>query len=163
MTKADRMKTVMLYCVFFFYIILLIKILFLSRVSLPELFNPQRTIERSLNWIPFYSISQYLSGGTENLKRFAFGNVVGNILVFIPLGAYLTVLRKNKKVLPNLLFVFIVSLSVEIMQGILGIGAADIDDILLNCLGGLAGILGLRFLLLILCDEKSVRNVITLY
>jgi glycopeptide antibiotics resistance protein len=53
------------------------------------------------------------------------------------------------------------SLSIEIIQGILGIGASDIDDIILNCLGGLVGILVYKFLLVILPDEKKVRFVIT--
>jgi glycopeptide antibiotics resistance protein len=55
-----------------------------------------------------------------------------------------------------------VSLFVEIIQGYLGIGAADIDDIILNCLGGLIGILGYKFLLFILRDEKKVRVAITI-
>ncbi|MNI31119.1 VanZ like family protein [compost metagenome] len=54
------------------------------------------------------------------------------------------------------------SLFIEIIQGLLGIGASDIDDIILNCLGGLVGILGYKFLLFILRDEKKVRTAITI-
>jgi glycopeptide antibiotics resistance protein len=60
------------------------------------------------------------------------------------------------------LFIFFVSLSVEITQGLLGIGTSDIDDIILNCLGGWIGILGYNFLAFILRDEKKVRTVITI-
>ena len=52
------------------------------------------------------------------------------------------------------------SLFIEIIQGVLGIGASDIDDIILNCLGGLVGVLGYKFLLFILRDEKKVRVAI---
>ncbi|GGF95946.1 hypothetical protein GCM10010912_46060 [Paenibacillus albidus] len=161
MNKRERIVTVFLYGVFICYILLLIKILFLSRVSILGLFDSQRTFVRSINLIPFYSISEYISGSSANLKKFAFGNVVGNILIFIPLGVYLSLFKKNKRAIINLLFVFIVSLFVEIIQGLLGIGTADIDDIILNCLGGWIGILGYKSLLFILRNEKKVQTAIT--
>ncbi|WP_415639941.1 VanZ family protein, partial [Paenibacillus lupini] len=76
-------------------------------------------------------------------------------------GVYLPLLRNNKRVMNNLLFIFIVSLFVEIIQGILGIGTADIDDIILNCIGGCIGILGFKVLLFILRDEKRVYTAVT--
>lgn len=161
MNKRERIKSVFLYGVFICYIVFLIKLLLLSRVSLLELFNSERTLSRSINLIPFHSIMEYISGGSANIRKFAFSNVVGNIVIFIPLGVYLSLLKKNKRVTTNLLFIFLVSLFVEVIQGLLGIGAADIDDIILNCLGGLIGILGYKFLLLILRDEKKVRTAIT--
>jgi len=154
MNKRERIKTVFLYGVFICYILLLIKILFLSRISHLE--------HRSINLIPFYSIMEYISGRSANIKAFAFSNVVGNIVIFIPLGTYLSLFKNDKRVITNLLFIFIVSLFVEIIQGLLGIGASDIDDIILNCLGGLIGILGYKFLLFILRDEKKVHTAITI-
>jgi glycopeptide antibiotics resistance protein len=74
----------------------------------------------------------------------------------------LLLFKNNKRVLTNLLFIFIVSLFIEIIQGLLCIGASDIDDIILNCLGGLIGILGYKFLLYILQDEKKVHTAITI-
>ncbi|WP_204596977.1 VanZ family protein [Clostridium pascui] len=154
MNKRERIKTVILYGVFICYILLLIKILFLSRIS--------HSGPRSINLIPFYSIMEYVSSSSANIKAFAFGNVVGNIVIFVPLGAYLLLFKNDKRAITNLLFIFIVSLFVEIIQGILGIGASDIDDIILNCLGGLSGILGYKFLLFILRNEKKVHTAITI-
>lgn len=154
MNKRERIKTVFLYGVFICYILLLIKILFLSRVSHLE--------HRSINLIPFYSIMEYISSRSANIKTFAFGNVVGNIVIFIPLGTYLLLFKNNKRVLTNLLFIFTVSLFVEVIQGLLSIGASDIDDIILNCLGGLIGILGYKFLLFILRDQKKVYTAVTI-
>jgi glycopeptide antibiotics resistance protein len=162
MKKQERIKTLFLYGIFIYYILLLIKILLLSRVSLLELFNSQRTLFRSINLIPFHSIMEYISGSSDTLRRFAFGNVVGNIVIFIPLGIYLPLFKKDKRVLVNLIFIFIVSLFVEIIQGLLGIGVSDIDDIILNCFGGWIGILGYKFLLFILRDEKKVHTAITI-
>lgn len=162
MNKRERIETVFLYGVFTCYILLLIKILFLSRVSLLELFHSQRTIGRSINLIPFHSIMEYISGGSENLKRFAFGNVVGNVVIFIPFGIYFPLFKNDKRVMNNLLFIFLVSLLVEIIQGLFGIGASDIDDVILNCLGGWIGILGYKLSILLLRDEKKVRTTITI-
>ena len=162
MNKRDRIETVFLHVVFICYILFLLKLLLLSRVSLGELFNNQRSLDRSINIIPFYSIKEYIFSSSATLKEFAFGNVVGNIVIFIPLGTYYSLFRNNKRVVTNLLFIFIVSLSIEVIQGVLDIGASDIDDILLNCLGGLAGILVYKFLLFILRGEKKVRGAITI-
>ena len=154
MNKRERIKTVFLYGVFICYIFLLLKILVLSRISHSE--------QRSINLIPFYSIKEYIFSNSATIKSFAFGNVVGNIVIFVPLGAYLSLFKKDKRVIRSLLLIFIVSLFVEIIQGILAIGASDIDDIILNCLGGLIGILGYKFLLFILRDEKKVHTAITI-
>lgn len=161
MSKRKRIETIFLYGVFICYILLLAKILLLSRVSFFELFNTQWTLRRSINLIPFYGIWEYIFSGDTEIKRFAFSNVIGNIVVFIPLGTYLT-LFKNKRIINNLLPIFITSFSVEIIQWIFGIGASDIDDIILNCLGGLIGMLGYKFLLYILRDEKKAHTSITI-
>jgi glycopeptide antibiotics resistance protein len=154
MNKRERIKIVFLYGVFICYILLLIKILLVSRISYSE--------SRSINLIPFYSIKEYIYSNYATIKRFAFGNVIGNIVIFIPLGTYLPLFKNYKRVITNLLFIFIVSLFVEIIQGLLGIGSSDIDDIILNCFGGLIGILGYKFLLFILRDEKKVHTAITI-
>lgn len=162
MSKREGIKTFVLYGVFVCYIILLIKVLLLSRVALSELFSGQNMVYRSINIIPFRSIMEYFTASSETVKTFSFGNVIGNILIFIPLGLYLPLMKKDKRAAISLLFVFIVSFSVEVVQGILGIGTADIDDVILNSLGGWIGILGYKFLLFLLRDEKKVRTAITI-
>lgn len=162
MNKRERIEIIFLCGVFICYILFLVKLLFLSRVSILDLFNSQRTLDRSINLIPFHSIKGYIFSNSATIKKFAFGNVVGNIVIFIPLGTYLSLFKNNKRVITNLLFVFILSLFIEIIQGFLGIGASDIDDIILNCLGGLVGILGYKFLVFILRDKKKVRSAVTI-
>lgn len=140
----------------------LFKLLLLARVSLLDLLNSHRTVDRSINLIPFHSIKEYLFSNSATIKNFAFANVGGNIIIFIPLGAYLSLFKNNKRVMTHLLFIFIVSLFIEIIQGLLGIGISDVDDNILNCLGGVVGILGYKFLLFILRDEKKVRTAIAI-
>lgn len=155
-----RIKTALLYGVFIGYLLVLLKILFLSRVSITELFNAQRTVVRSINLVPFSTIREYLSGSSANVKKFASANVAGNMLIFIPLGVYMTVLKRNTKVLVNLGLLFIISLAVELIQGLLGIGTADIDDVILNGLGGGIGILAYKSLRLIMRGEKNARTAV---
>ena len=69
---------------------------------------------------------------------------------------------KIKRITANLLFIFIVSIFVEIIQGLFGIGASDIDDVILNSLGGLLGILGYKLFLFILRDEKKAHTIIAI-
>ncbi|SEM91738.1 VanZ family protein [Lihuaxuella thermophila] len=157
MNKRERIETVFIYGVFICYILFLIKLLILSRMSH---FGPSEPW--TFNLIPFNTIKEYIFSNSANIKRFAYGNVVGNIAIFIPLGAYLSFFKNNKEGKTNLLFIFAVSLSVEIIQGILGIGASDIDDIILNCLGGWIGILGYKFLLFVFRDDKKVRTAIAI-
>ncbi|MGG1551255.1 VanZ family protein [Paenibacillus ferrarius] len=162
MHKREQIKSIFLYCVFIFYVFFLLKLLILSRVPLLEIFSDQRTFHRSINLIPFNSIREFIFSSSMTIKSFAFSNVVGNILIFIPLGSYLLLFKKNKRVTTNLLIIFYISLSVEIIQGLLGIGASDIDDIILNGFGGLIGILGYKILAFLLRDEKKVRTVVTI-
>ncbi len=158
MKSRERIKNIFLYAVFGFYLLFLIKLLFLSRVSLTEIFENGRTVTRPFNLIPFATIREYISGLSENVKQHAFGNIIGNIAVFVPLGACLMLFRKDKRITKCLLLVFNISLGAELIQFIFGLGAADIDDVLLNCTGGLIGILAYMLLARVLPEEKKQRT-----
>lgn len=145
----------MVYSVFICYLAFLFKLLFLSRVSSHDIAN-------SVNLIPFRSITDYLVSNSDNLRRFAFSNVIGNILIFVPLGGYLSLFRNKKRAISNLLLIVVVSLLTEIIQGFTYIGAADIDDLILNSLGGFIGILGYKLLQLLFRDDKKVNTTITI-
>lgn len=77
-----------------------------------------------------------------------FYNIAGNVLGFVPYGFYLPVLfagvRGNGKsrrfgVLRVLLLSLLLSLFVETMQLAFKVGSFDVDDLLLNTLGGILG------------------------
>lgn len=68
-------------------------------------------------------------------------NVVGNFVVFMPFGFLLPVLSKKYKysfILIALLS-FELSLAIEVVQLFTRLGSFDVDDLLLNTLGGSAG------------------------
>ncbi len=88
-----------------------------------------------LNIVPFTEIFRYEIGS----KWFIF-NVIGNIVIFIPFGYFVSGYVKANKVSHILLISLVTSLTVELVQ--LKIGRSfDIDDILLNVVGSILGFL----------------------
>ena len=146
-TTAARIGAVVVWTVFVLYLVLLLKLLLFSR--------PLGS-EHSLNLVPFASISDYVFSTSAAVKRLAVVNVMGNIVAFIPLGAFLPVVRHGAGIWTNLLVVACASIAVEILQGVFGLGASDIDDVMLNTLGGLIGILFFALLLRLLRRRDRV-------
>lgn len=66
-------------------------------------------------------------------------NLLGNVLIFIPLGTSLMMSTQTPSLLYIACYSFSVSLVVEIFQLICKVGSFDVDDILLNTLGGVIG------------------------
>lgn len=88
-----------------------------------------------LNIVPFTEIFRYKMGS----KLFMI-NVVGNILIFVPFGYFVSGYVKASKVSHILFISLLTSLTVELVQ--LQIGRSfDIDDIMLNVAGSIIGFL----------------------
>ena len=69
-------------------------------------------------------------------------NLFGNIVAFIPFGFFLPVLYpKCRSVLFTVFFSFECSLMVETIQLVSKVGSFDVDDMLLNTVGGFLGCL----------------------
>lgn len=114
----------------------------------------------SVNLVPFRTIISYLLSDNSILSSFAFSNVLGNIVLFIPLGVYLTLFNRDKRLYKNVLWIALISLTAEVIQYIFKIGASDIDDLILNVLGGFLGIAAYKTLLLVFKDVTKVRYAI---
>lgn len=72
-------------------------------------------------------------------------NVVGNVAAFIPCGFFLPViLKKARGGLSATGLCFCLSLCIETVQLVSHVGSFDVDDLLLNTLGGLLGYLIFR-------------------
>ncbi|MBT8159690.1 VanZ family protein [Arthrobacter sp. GN70] len=148
-TKRAKAETVAIVAVFALYAAFLLRLLLFSRAP---------GSERSINLIPFASIAEYAFSHSPGTARVAFANVVGNILIFIPLGAYASWLRHRAAAWLTMLTVASVSVAVEIIQGVFAVGASDIDDVILNSVGGLIGMLVFRLLSAILRKPSRVRT-----
>ena len=95
----------------------------------------QDVISYGNNFIPFKELTRYPIGSSLFMK-----NIIGNILLFMPYGFFISYyigFKKKDKWL-SLILVFLVSISIELVQ--LSIGRCfDVDDILLNLVGGMIG------------------------
>lgn len=89
----------------------------------------------SNNFIPFKEILRYNMG-----SRLFFKNVIGNMILFLPFGFFISLYLKEKKPKLTLLITLVTSFSIELVQMIIG-RVFDIDDIMLNLLGGYLGYL----------------------
>ena len=157
--KTNFCINLLLYGVFVFYILLLGLILFRTHHQ-----------TRSVNLVPFRGVVSYISGndlvsGQDSaavLHAFALLNLLANLFIFVPCGVYITLFRKGKGIWKNVLWVFVISMVVEIVQFITKFGIGDIDDVILNSIGGLIGVLICRLLYLICCDDLKVRRIIAI-
>lgn len=100
----------------------------------------------SANFEGFSTIKMYINyWGYKEIN--SFGNLIGNVLAFIPLGYMLPRLSRRFE---NLFFCLgmglIIVLAIELFQLYTNFGCFDVDDILLNGLGILIGYLFFKML-----------------
>ena len=76
----------------------------------------------------------------EQLGMFAmFTNLFGTVLIFMPFGFFMPIACRNKRFFSALSYSFGLSLCVETFQLVAKVGSFDVDDLLLNTVGGAAG------------------------
>lgn len=85
------------------------------------------------NFIPFKEIFRYDFGSRLFIK-----NVIGNMILFLPFGFFVSYYLKCEKVWLPIVLTLIASCSIETVQMVIG-RVFDIDDIILNLLGGCLG------------------------
>lgn len=94
------------------------------------------------NFVPFKTIAEYISfvgqGGAK--RRIAIVNLIGNLILTVPLAIYLPFFIKHLRSLWKTMSIsLLVILAIEFYQLISGRGSFDVDDIILNLLGATAG------------------------
>jgi glycopeptide antibiotics resistance protein len=92
------------------------------------------------NWIPFRSIiHDWRNGGWGFVVNF-----VGNLVAFLPIGMLPPLIRQRKTSLwQAALFSLAISFAIEAGQYVSGRRVPDVDDLILNTLGGALGYLAL--------------------
>lgn len=119
------------------YILFMIKLLFRDSRGFDYAF--------SYNLIPFATIQNYIVNFSSFNFTTWFLNLFGNVIAFMPLGFLVPVLFKKVNGYKRVLVLsFLCTVLVEVMQLLLRRGSFDVDDIILNTLGGLAGYCVLR-------------------
>ena len=87
----------------------------------------------AFNLIPFKEMFRYNITSKLFIK-----NIIGNILLFMPFGLFVTAYLDVRYTTPVVILTLISSISIEIVQKIIG-RVFDVDDIILNVLGGFLG------------------------
>lgn len=107
-------------------------------------------VKMNISLEPLHTVRRYVSlldHTNHHLRRIAFVNLVGNVVVFIPFGVFLPLLwRHAQSVILFLLCTVLMIAGVELVQLFTLRGICDIDDLLLNVSGALIGFLIIRFL-----------------
>ena len=67
-------------------------------------------------------------------------NIFGNVLAFMPFGFALPIISASNRKFINIVILSLeLSLTIELIQIILKVGAFDVDDLFLNTMGGMIG------------------------
>lgn len=99
---------------------------------------------RYVNIVPFKTILDYLTGANDFYGDASITirvvNLLGNICLFLPFGfLFPMVFDKFSKIQTTILFGMLLSIFIEIMQFFIE-RSSDIDDIILNCIGVIFGV-----------------------
>jgi len=133
-----RVREVIL-ALFIIYCSLLAVILFLRNGR--DLSVGFSDLDTRLNLVPFKTIRNYMKAleignVSETVVR---NNLIGNFLLFLPMGYFLPIITKARNFLLIEIKVLILIVLVEVIQLITGLGSFDIDDIILNLTGSIIG------------------------
>ncbi|GGP15020.1 antibiotic resistance protein VanZ [Oceanobacillus neutriphilus] len=134
--RFDYLSTEIVHMVFLFYVFILIYIVwFYLPVALGYI---------NINIIPFYTISDYAKAvfAGDISIRIAGVNLLGNILLTLPIGAYLYFNRVSfKKTTAAAILIPVVIELGQLLLHYIGLAtrSVDIDDIILNFIGILSG------------------------
>lgn len=146
-SKNQKQLTTILFIVYIFAVvwIILFKMQLIPAVT-----------QRTLNLIPFGE-SVIVNGKLD------ISEIIYNLLIFVPYGIYISMLKPDWSFLSKTAPIFLTSLAMEVLQYIFAIGASDITDLIGNTLGGIAGI-GIFFIFSKLFRDKSykIMNILAL-
>ena len=100
----------------------------------PLIFEPAAIFPLRVNLIPFVNMLQF------DTKFDLLINLIGNSTMFIPTGIMVPLIYKKFNTFGKVtLFGFLMSLTIEILQLPFAVRASDVDDLILNTAGCMAG------------------------
>jgi len=125
------------------YAALMIYLMFLGRVPWPVTGSYLETIQNNLNLVPFHTIVEFIETALYHPEDFrvfhAVVNLLGNVVMFVPLGFLICGLSESKSLWHTLWVAALILVVVEVTQLLTLYGSCDIDDLILNLLGAAIG------------------------
>lgn len=136
MGKINKKHRILSGIAFSVYVILLIYFMFFAE-------SLGRGIVSSAyhyNLEPFKEISRFITYRDRLGMEVVIANLLGNVLAFVPFGLFLPGLINNRFGFMGMtLLSFDLSLFIELLQLASKVGSFDVDDLILNTIGGLLG------------------------
>lgn len=132
---------IMLFALYIIFLILIVLLKFdgsFTRITTlhQSIVENEKDGIRNINLTFFKSISPFLKNIAE---PYAFKNIIGNIIVFIPLGFFVSKIWFKNIFIKTSLMCILTILIIEFVQLVFKIGIFDVDDIFLNFIGCLVG------------------------
>ncbi|MGN0165543.1 MAG: VanZ family protein [Lachnospiraceae bacterium] len=136
---------------FFIYMLVLIYFLFFS----DGFGRTTGTGEYRYNLIPFNEIKRYILYSDMFTSTQIIINLFGNIMAFLPFGFFVPMTTDEHQTFIKVTFIsMFFSACVESIQLITKVGSFDVDDIILNTVGGAVGYL-LYYIIFRSCCNKN--------
>lgn len=150
MYKVLNLRKVVKY-LFIIYILTLIYLLFLKegyRIKENFKFLSNEHFAYCLNLRPLSTVKKYIRAYSNNnvTLKVLLENILGNFILFIPMSFFAVFKMKKFNVIKYMCTLFCIIILVEFLQFYCMVGVADIDDVILNFLGG---ILSMTFFIII--------------
>lgn len=136
--KLSRLLQGLLYLLFAGYVLVALQFILFKTIPITDVFRSRPVSLRSVNLIPFSTISALFTDDTVGIIRLL-QNIAGNIVLFIPLGIFVSYAAAKRPFRFKISLLAGVTLSLELIQYVFALGSSDIDDMLLNLAGGLLG------------------------
>ncbi len=137
---SSKILTVFLYFVLAIYLLLMCYLLFFG-------YYRQDIRVHDYNLTPFETIKMYIVYMDYFSFHVWFINLFGNIIAFMPFGLLLPLLSDRwKGAFRITILSFFASLAAETIQLTFHVGRFDVDDMILNTIGGLLGYILLQIL-----------------
>jgi glycopeptide antibiotics resistance protein len=137
--SKSRTRKLLEWILFLGYIALLVYFVFFAE-SLGRTGTVSSSNGYRYNLRPLKEIKRFINNIDTLGIWTVFLNIGGNILAFVPFGYFLPSLSTHRlKFFQVLLLSFALSLSIEMVQLLSKVGSLDVDDLILNTLGGVVG------------------------
>lgn len=153
--KKRREKHLRLFgkIMFILYVLFLIYFLFFA-----EWYGRSgETGEYRYNLVLFQEIKRFWEY-KEQLGWISAANLLGNVAIFVPFGFFMPMASRYRSFSLTTVYSFGLSLIVECFQLIFQVGTFDVDDLLLNTIGGAIGYIVFVIFMLIRGKKDAVRK-----
>ena len=138
--QRRRYRTGALWVLLLYYLCILSVLLFFG-----GLFHMDRGWGGNINLEPFHTIRNYIRYYRNTGSHVSIFNLLGNVVIMAPMGVLLPALfrplRRFWLIIPLLA---VIPVAVEYLQWRTATGAADVDDAILNFIGGVLGYVFVR-------------------